>query len=101
VQYRLFRRRGAFHSSPLLPNSISIFDRKPNGDAFHLGSSLVLSGSVKDEIHPDTEPVKLQVGPFIATIPIGSFRRHGDRSYRLDGVIDDVRLEANSLWDPA
>jgi YVTN family beta-propeller protein len=69
-------------------------DRKPNGDAFHLGSSLVLSGSVKDEIHPDTEPVKLQVGPFIATIPIGSFRRHGDRSYRFDGVIDDVRLEA-------
>ncbi len=69
-------------------------DRKPNGDAFYLGSSLVLSGSVKDEIHPDTEPVKLQVGPFIATIPIGSFRQHGDRSYRFDGVIDDVRLEA-------
>jgi YVTN family beta-propeller protein len=69
-------------------------DRKPSHDAFHLGSSLTLSGTANDEIHPDTEPVKLQVGPFIATIPIGSFRRHGDRSYRFEGVIDDVRLEA-------
>jgi hypothetical protein len=53
-----------------------------------------LSGTANDEIHPETEPVKLQVGPFIATIPIGSFRRHGDRSYRFEGVIDGVRLEA-------
>jgi YVTN family beta-propeller protein len=68
--------------------------RKPNRDAFHLGSSLILSGTANDEIHPDTEPVKLQVGPFIATIPAGSFRRHGDSSYRFEGVIDDVRLEA-------
>jgi hypothetical protein len=68
--------------------------RKPNGDAFHLGSSFILSGTANDEIHPDTEPVKLQVGPFIATIPIGSFTRHGDRSYRFEGVIDHVHLEA-------
>jgi YVTN family beta-propeller protein len=68
--------------------------RKPNRDAFHLGSSLILSGTANDEIHPDSEPVKLEVGPFIATIPIGSFRRHGDMSYRFEGVIDDVRLEA-------
>jgi YVTN family beta-propeller protein len=69
-------------------------DREPNRDTFDLGSSLSLSGTANDEIHPDTEPVKLQVGPFVATIPIGSFRRHGDRSYRFEGVIDDVRLEA-------
>jgi len=68
--------------------------RKPNQDAFHLGSSLILSGTASNEIHPDTEPVKLQVGPFIATIPIGSFRRHEDRSYTFEGVIDGVRLEA-------
>jgi hypothetical protein len=68
--------------------------RKPNRDAFHLGSSLILSGTANDEIHPDTEPVKLQIGPFIATIPSGSFSRHGDRLYRFEGVIDHVRLEA-------
>jgi len=68
--------------------------RKPNRDAFDLGSSLVLSDTVNNEIHPDTEPVKLQVGPFIATIPIESFRRHEDRSYTFAGVIDGVRLEA-------
>jgi len=65
-----------------------------NQDAFHLGSSLILSGTASNEIHPDTEPVKLQVGPFIATIPVGSFRRHEDRSYIFEGVIDGVRLEA-------
>jgi hypothetical protein len=51
-------------------------------------------GTANDEIHPDTEPVKLPIGLFIATIPAGSFRRHGDSSYRFEGVIDDVRLEA-------
>jgi hypothetical protein len=53
-----------------------------------------LSGTASDGIHPDAEPVKLQVGPFIATIPAGSFRRRENRSYTFAGVIDGVRLEA-------
>jgi YVTN family beta-propeller protein len=68
--------------------------RKPNHDSFHLESSFILSGKAGNEIHPDTEPVKLEVGPFIVTIPIGSFARHGDRAYAFEGVIDSVRLEA-------
>jgi hypothetical protein len=66
----------------------------PNHSAFDLGSSFILSSTASNGIHPDTEPVKLQVGPFIATIPAGSFRRPGDRSYTFEGVINDVRLEA-------
>ncbi len=68
--------------------------RKPNRDTFDLRTSLILSGTVYNEIHPDTEPVKLQVGPFITTIPVGSFRRHEDGSYTFKGVIDGARLEA-------
>jgi YVTN family beta-propeller protein len=68
--------------------------RKPNRETFNLRSSLILSGTAYNDIHPDTEPVKIQVGPFITTIPIGSFRRHEDGSYTFEGVIDGVRLEA-------
>jgi hypothetical protein len=86
---------GRFYVPYVLFNETNIeLGRKPSRDAFHLESSLILSGAANDEIHPDTEPVKLQVGPFIATIPAGSFRQHGDSSYRFEGVIDDVRLEA-------
>jgi YVTN family beta-propeller protein len=69
-------------------------DREPTQDAFGLGSSFTLSSTASNEIHPDTEPVKLQVGPFIATIPAGSFKRRWDRSYTFEGVINNVRLEA-------
>jgi YVTN family beta-propeller protein len=68
--------------------------RKPTRDTFDLGSSFILSGTAKHEIYLDSEPVKLQVGPFITTIPAGSFRRHEDRSNTFEGVIDGVRLEA-------
>jgi YVTN family beta-propeller protein len=68
--------------------------RRPNHSSFHLGSSFILSGTAKNGIHPETEPVKLQVGPFITTIPAGSFRRREERSYTFAGVIDGVRLEA-------
>jgi YVTN family beta-propeller protein len=68
--------------------------RKPNYSSFNLGSSFILSGTAKNGIHPETEPVKLQVGPFIATIPAGSFRQREERSYTFAGVIDSVRLEA-------
>ncbi len=73
------------------------FGHKPRGDGFDLESEFTLSSTVSNGIHPESEPVKLQVGPFIATIPAGSFREHGDysrRSYRFEGVIDGVRLEA-------
>ena len=68
--------------------------RNPSQAAFDIWSSFILSSTANNGIHPDTEPVKLQVGPFIATIPAGSFRRPGDRSYTFEGVINDVRLEA-------
>jgi len=68
--------------------------RKPNHSTFDLGSSFILSSTAKNGIHPDAEPVKLQVGPFITTIPAGSFRRREEGSYTFAGVIDGVRLEA-------
>jgi YVTN family beta-propeller protein len=68
--------------------------RQPNQTAFNLGSSFILSSTASNGIHPETEPVKLQVGPFITTIPAGSFRRREEGSYTFEGVIDGVRLEA-------
>jgi YVTN family beta-propeller protein len=68
--------------------------RNPNQAAFDLWSSFILSSTASNGIHPDTEPVKLQVGPFIATIPAGSFQQREDRSYTFEGLIDGVRLEA-------
>jgi hypothetical protein len=47
-----------------------------------------------DAIQPDNVPVKLQVGPFIGTFPIGSFKPPGDRSYTLVGVINGAQLHA-------
>lgn len=69
-------------------------ERKPSQDAFDLGSSFILSRTASNAFRPDTEPVKLQVGPFIATIPAGSFKRRGERSYTFEGVINSVHLEA-------
>jgi YVTN family beta-propeller protein len=68
--------------------------RKPKHASFNLGCSFILSSTAKNGIHPEAEPVKLQVGPFIATIPAGSFRRREERSYTFAGVVDGVRLEA-------
>jgi YVTN family beta-propeller protein len=65
-------------------------DRRPNLDAFELQSTFISTAS--HEIHPDTEPVKLQVGPFITTIPAGSFRRQEDDTYIFEGFIDGVEL---------
>ncbi len=69
-------------------------DRKPSQDGFDLGCSFIVSSTASNEIHPDTEPVKLQVGPFIATIAPGSFKRRWDRSYTFEGLISSARLEA-------
>ncbi len=62
--------------------------------AFDLQSEFTLSSTASNGIHPDREPVKLQVGPFITTIPAGAFRRSKNGSYTYEGVIDGVRLEA-------
>jgi YVTN family beta-propeller protein len=68
--------------------------RKPTRDSFDLESRLILSGAANDEIHLEKEAVKLQVGPFMVTIPAGSFRRHQDKSYTFEGVIDGVVIAA-------
>jgi YVTN family beta-propeller protein len=67
--------------------------RNPRHDAFDLRSTFMVSNASGGAIHPDTEPVRLQVGSFITTIPAGTFR-HRERSYTYEGVIDGVRLEA-------
>jgi hypothetical protein len=50
--------------------------------------------SANDAIQPDKEPVQLQVGPFIGTFPIGSFKPHGDRTYTFVGVINGAEVRA-------
>jgi YVTN family beta-propeller protein len=69
-------------------------DRQPEKDAFELDSSFILNSTGGNRIHPDTEPIKLQVGPFIASIPAGSFKRREGRSYTFEGVINGVHLRA-------
>ena len=67
-------------------------DRTPHQDAFDLESTFISTAG--HEIHPDTQPVNLEVGPFIATIPAGSFMRHENGTYLFDGFIDGVNLKA-------
>ena len=50
-------------------------------------------GAGSDGIHPDTEVVTLEVGTFSATIPAGSFRRHGHGTFKFEGVAGGARLE--------
>ncbi|TLY40795.1 MAG: hypothetical protein E6K59_10440 [Nitrospirae bacterium] len=50
-------------------------------------------GAGSDGIHPLTEDVILQVGTFAATIPKGSFRRHGHGPFKFGGVAGGARLE--------
>lgn len=69
-------------------------NKKTSNDAFQLQSSFTLNGSTSDAIQPDKVPVKLQVGPFVDTFPIGSFKPRGDRSYTFAGVINGAELHA-------
>jgi YVTN family beta-propeller protein len=64
----------------------------PNLDTFDLESTFISPPG--QEIHPDTEAVKLQVGPFIANLPAGSFQRQEDGTYLFDGFIDGTHLQA-------
>src|SRR5438128_982013 len=50
-------------------------------------------GAGSDGIHPNTEVVTFQVGTFSATIPAGSFRRHGHGTFKFEGVAGGARLE--------
>jgi YVTN family beta-propeller protein len=68
--------------------------KKPNDDTFEVESSFTLNSSANEAIQPDKVPVRLQVGPFIGTFPIGSFKAHGDRSYTFAGVINGAQLRA-------
>jgi len=63
--------------------------------SFDLSSSFVLGSSKSNGIHPLTESVILTVGAFKATIPAGSFERHGHGSYTFEGKIGGVWLEAS------
>lgn len=70
--------------------------KDPGKAKLQFNSSFVLSSTASNGIHPETEPVKLQAGPFIATIPAGSFKAHGDRFgrfYSYEGDIDGVSLK--------
>lgn len=62
-------------------------DPYPTLDTFKLESSFTSSSTASDGIRPDVEPVTLQVGPFITTIPAGSFLKHPDGSYAYTGSI--------------
>jgi YVTN family beta-propeller protein len=62
-------------------------------DSFDLRTSFVLSSTASNGIHPDTEPVKLQVGPFTTVIPAGSFKKQG-ANYAYEGTINGVKLGA-------
>jgi hypothetical protein len=65
---------------------------KQHQDAFDLESSFILSSKASNGIHPGIKPVKLQVGPFITTIPAGSFKKRQDSSYTYEGMSDGVKL---------
>ncbi len=60
--------------------------------AFDLNAKFTLAPG--GNINPLTEPVTLGIGPYSVTIPVDSFKRHGD-GYRFEGVIAGVRLEVS------
>jgi probable HAF family extracellular repeat protein len=64
----------------------------PTKGAFALESSFTLS-STAPAINPLTQAVALQVGPFSATIPAGSFKQSGGL-YTFAGVVNGVNLQA-------
>jgi len=75
---------------PLHAFEVSKLDINVHRGRFELESELLLEAS-SGGLDPVNQPVRLQVGPFITTIPAGSFtkRRHG---YDFEGVINDVHL---------
>lgn len=63
-----------------------------NRDGFEMRGSFTL-GTGSAGISPDTQPVTLTLGSFTTTIPAGSFKRHHNGHYALEGTINGVHLE--------
>jgi len=68
-----------------------------NSDSFELKSQIHLTATEQQNLHPDIEPVTIQVGPFFATIPPGSFTQHTLGSYSFEGFVGgghvDLRIK--------
>lgn len=66
-------------------------------DSFDLESEIHLTATEQENFRPDIEPVKVQVGPFHATVPLGSFTQQERGSYRFEGFVSgaflDVRIK--------
>jgi YVTN family beta-propeller protein len=62
-------------------------------DSFDLKSEIHLTAKEQEDIHPDIEPVKVQVGPFLATVPPGSFTKQESGSYSFEGFVSGVFLD--------
>jgi YVTN family beta-propeller protein len=62
-------------------------------DSFDLESEIHLTATEQEDIHPDIEPVKVQVGPFLATVPPGSFTKQEHGSYGFEGFVSGVFLD--------
>ncbi len=65
--------------------------RRAAEDLYDLRADLTLSSTASDGIDVGAEPVKFQVGPYVWTIPAGSFVKGQDGVYRFDGDIELVR----------
>jgi DNA-binding beta-propeller fold protein YncE len=72
--------------------SATLAMRAAKRGAFSLQAQLTLSTS-SNGIHPHAEAVRLQVGPFITTIPAGSFERAADGSFSYEGTISGAHLD--------
>jgi uncharacterized repeat protein (TIGR03803 family) len=68
-------------------------DEKPNHDVFRLRSEFIL-GKTSNGIDPPNEAVTLQLGPFTATIPAGSFNGHGYGPFFFEGAAGGAKLKA-------
>ena len=64
---------------------------EPALDAFNLASTFI--NKPGQEIHPDLEPVNLQVGPFISYVPAGSFVPSGNNTFSFKGGPLKVTIE--------
>lgn len=62
-------------------------------DSFDLESEIHLSATEEEDFHPDIEPVKVQVGPFLATVPSGSFTKQERGTYSFEGFVSGVFLD--------
>lgn len=69
------------------------FSAIPGKSAFLFRSGFILSSTASNGIDPPAEAVTLQTGTFTATIPPGSFKRHGE-AFFFEGTVSGARLMA-------